>query len=214
MRKVGMLLALSLFLGTVVSAQGLSLPKAEVFIGYQYGHMTYSDANLFGGGFAVGGYNTPYGFSGQFVYYPTSWVGIVGDIGFAFPRTIAGGTASGQLRTYMAGPKVGFEHGPLHPYVQFLIGDAQLSQGLWNTYNNVEGNFDGLSGPASTSGQASYNGYAFSFGGGIDARIAHRVYLRLGEIDYLATHFESPSAFGTRFRQNNFQYKAGIVFRF
>lgn len=207
MRKVGMLLALSLFLGTVASAQGLSLPKAEVFVGYQYGHMTYDS-------FAVGGYNTPYGFSGQFVYYPTSWVGIVGDVGFAFPRTIAGSTATGQLRTYMAGPKVGFEHGPLHPYVQFLIGDAQLSQGLWNTYNNVEVNIDGLSGPASTSGQPSYNGYAFSFGGGIDARVAHRIYVRLGEFDYLATHFEAPSIVGSRFRQNNFVYKAGLVFRF
>jgi hypothetical protein len=201
MRKVGLLLALSLVLGAVVSAQGLSSPKVEVFLGYQYEHVTYDNLGL-------SGYNTN-GFAGQFVYYPTSWVGIVGDAGVGFVRNLNGFSASGNLQTYMAGPKVGFEHGPIHPYAQFLIGVAHLSSGLMSDTDGYEF-YTG--GPVSSGGQPDANGWAFSFGGGVDARLTHHVYVRLGELDYLGTHFNDP--FGDRFRQNNFQYKAGLVFRF
>jgi Outer membrane protein beta-barrel domain len=197
MRKAGFLLAVSLLLATVASAQE-AYSKAEVFLGYQYEHVTYDS-------FGVGGYNTN-GFAGQFVYYPTSWVGIVGDVGVGWAHSINGASASGQLRTYMAGPRVGLEHGPLHVYGQFLIGDGQLSSGLWNVYNSY------VSAPVSSSGVPSYNGWAYSLGGGIDARVAHHLYVKLAEADFLGTHFNDP--FGTRFRQNNFEYRAGFVFRF
>lgn len=197
MRKVGILLGLSMLFVTVASAQS-SYSKAEVFLGYQYQHATYDNLGL-------GGYNTN-GFAGQFVYYPKSWVGIVGDVDMGYVHDLNGFPAGGALRTYMGGVKAGMEHGPLHFYGQFLIGVAQLSPDLANNYYFYTG------GPVSSGGQLSSTGYAFSVGGGVDARIAHHLYVRLGELDYLGTHFNDP--FGDRFRQNNFQYKTGIVFRF
>jgi len=197
MRKVGLLLGLSLLFVTVASAQS-SYSKAEIFLGYQYEHATYDNLGL-------SGYNTN-GFAAQFTYYPTSWVGIVGDVDMGFVRNLNGATASGQLRTYMAGPRVGLEHGPIHFYGQFLIGVAQLSSDLENNYLFYTG------GPVSSGGSPSSTGYAFSVGGGVDTRVAHHLYVRLGELDYLGTQFNDP--FGDRFRQNNFQYKAGIVIRF
>lgn len=201
MRKAGLLLALSMFFGTVVSAQGLSSPKAEVFVGYQYEHVTYDNLGL-------AGYNTN-GFAGQFAYYPTSWVGIVGDVGVGFIRNLNGNPASGELETYMAGPKVGFERGPIHPYGQFLIGAAHLSSGAMSINNGYQF-YTG--GPVNSGGQPDPTGWAYAIGGGVDARIAHHIYARLGELDFLGTHFNDP--FGNRFRQNNFVYKAGLVFRF
>jgi hypothetical protein len=197
MRKVGFLLGLSLLFVTVASAQS-DYSKAEVFLGYQYQHVTYDNLGL-------SGYNTN-GVAGQFVFYPKAWVGIVGDVDLGYVHTLNGAPAGGDLRTYMGGVKAGLEHGPLHFYGQFLIGVAQLSSDLQQNYFFYTG------GPVSSGGQASSNGYAYSVGGGIDARVAHHLYVRLGELDYLGTHFNDP--FGSRFRQNNFQYKAGIVFRF
>ena len=75
MRKVGFLLGLSLLFVTVASAQS-DFSKAEVFLGYQYEHVTYDNLGL-------SGYNTN-GFAGQFVYYPKSWVGIVGDVDMGY----------------------------------------------------------------------------------------------------------------------------------
>lgn len=53
----------------------------------------------------------------------------------------------------------------------------------------------------------SANAFAWALGGGIDWNVLPAVAVRLGQFDYLATHFASTT-------QNNFRYSAGVVFRF
>ncbi len=49
--------------------------------------------------------------------------------------------------------------------------------------------------------------FAWAIGGGLDWNVKSSIAVRLGQFDYLATHFANNT-------QNNFRYSAGIVFRF
>lgn len=52
----------------------------------------------------------------------------------------------------------------------------------------------------------SSTAFAWAIGGGVDWNLQKRLAIRLGQFDYLATHFASTT-------QNNFRYSAGVVFR-
>jgi len=190
MRKAGCLLALCLLFGAASFAQGLH--SADVFVGYSYTHQTYCCG--------IDGFNMQGGM-GQFTYYPTQYIGIVGEFAGTAVRNINGFPATGNQMTYLFGPRLTFQHGPIHPYVQVLFGGTHLSADLSDEL-----------GVSTQSGRRSQGGYAYSFGGGIDMRIVGPFYARLGQIDYLGTHYNDP--FGFRFRQNAFRYSAGIVFHF
>ncbi|HET9402059.1 MAG TPA: outer membrane beta-barrel protein [Candidatus Acidoferrales bacterium] len=190
MRKAGCLLALCLLFGMAASAQITN--KAEVYVGYQYTHQTYCCG--------IDGFNLQ-GAVGQGTYYFNSYFGVVGEFSGSAVSHINGLTATGKQYTYLFGPRLAFEHGPLRPYVQFLLGGAHLSPDLAAEI-----------GASTQSGRVSQSGYAFAFGGGVDAKIKGPFYARLGQIDYLGTHYNDP--FGFRFRQNAFRYSAGLVIHF
>ncbi len=48
--------------------------------------------------------------------------------------------------------------------------------------------------------------FAWAIGGGLDWNIKPSIAVRIGQFDYLATHFAGTT-------QNNFRYSAGVVFR-
>jgi hypothetical protein len=190
MRKAGFLLALCMLFGAASFAQGFH--QADVYVGYAYNHQTFCCG--------IDGFNLQGGI-GQFTYYPTQYIGLVAEFGGSTVRHINGFPATGSQITYMFGPRLTFQHGPLRPYVQVLIGGAHLSSDLASTIDSE-----------TQSGRVSQGGYAFAFGGGVDAKIAGPFYVRLGQFDYLGTHYNDP--FGFRFRQNGFRYSAGVVIHF
>lgn len=53
----------------------------------------------------------------------------------------------------------------------------------------------------------SQTAFAWAIGGGIDWNVKSNIAVRVGQFDYLATHFANTT-------QNNFRYSAGVVFRF
>jgi len=194
MRRLMCLLALSMLFGFTASAQD----KADAFLGYSYVRQTYGNGinsfNLNGG-------------VGQIAAYPTSWFGLVGEVGVYTPGTVtvtSGSTTStfnpgGEDISYLFGPRISFRHGPLQPYVQGLFGGYYTSAGLQAILR-------------STSGAASANSFAMALGGGLDLKLSHHFAIRLAQVDYFLTRLPNPAA--VSFTQNNFRYSGGIVYRF
>jgi opacity protein-like surface antigen len=180
--KISLLLSLSLLFGFSASAQD---SKADVYVGYQYTRQTYTGTtfNLNGG-------------VGQVAVYPTSWLGIVGEISGNAVGDIHGFTGSGgTLYSYLGGARIAFRHGPLQPYVQGLFGDAQLDSTL-----------------QARLGSPSANAYAMALGGGLDLKVVDHLAVRLIQGDYFLTRFTNP--LNARFSQNNFRLSTGLVLRF
>jgi hypothetical protein len=158
--------------------------SADAYVGYIYTRQNYfgNTLNLNGGDF-------------QITVYPARWFGIVGEVTGSEAHSIDGVGTNGALFTYMGGPRISFRYGPVQPYVQALFGGATVDPTL-----------------QANIGASSPNTFASAVGGGVDIRAAHHFYIRVGQLDYLMTDFNSPHA--VRFVQNNFRYSGGFVFRF
>jgi hypothetical protein len=183
-RKIALLASLSLLFGFAASAQDYS--KADIYVGYQYTRQMYTPGTSFNMNGGVG----------QVAFYPTSWLGIVGEISGSAIGNIHGFTGSGgTLYSYMGGPRLTFRHGPLQPYVQALFGAGQLDSTLQNR----------LGSPSSMA-------FATAIGGGLDARITRHFAIRVIQGDYFLTRFTNP--INVRFTQNNFRLSTGLVLRF
>ncbi len=159
MRKVGLLLAVTLVLCLAASAQERA--PADVFLGYSYvrAHPQsagFPDFNLHGGSAAV-------------AFNPSRYFGIVGDFGGYHARSAF--SFNNNLYTYMAGPRVTYRNfGKVTPFAQALFGGAHLT------------------GPVlGTSG--SRNAFAMTAGGGLDINATNRVALRLIQAEYFLTRF-------------------------
>jgi opacity protein-like surface antigen len=100
---------------SAVAASAQDYPKAEVFGGYSFLHVTDqgASANANGG-------------SGSISVNPSNWLGVVADFG-----GYHGGNDFGNadLYTYMFGPKLAYRTGKITPFVQALFGGAHLSAG-------------------------------------------------------------------------------------
>jgi hypothetical protein len=182
-RKIALLVSLSLLAGFSASAQD---SKADAYVGYQYTRQTYGSGTSFNMNGGVG----------QIAVYPTSWLGIVGEVSGNAVGSIHGFTGSGgTLYSYMGGPRISFRHGPLQPYVQGLFGLGQLDSTLQARIGS----------PSSTA-------YAMAVGGGLDLKVSHHFAVRLVQGDYYLTRFTNP--LNSRFSQNNFRLSTGLVLRF
>jgi hypothetical protein len=171
-RKIGLSVVLCLFFGFSASAQD---SKADAYVGFQYTRVSGSVIpNLTGG-------------VGQFAFYPSKWLGVVGEVSGA-ADTDGRGSA---MYAYMGGPRATLRHGRIQPYAQVLIGGSHLSN----------------SGVQQGSGPASANSFAAAVGGGVDLKIVHHFAIRLIQVDYLFTHFTGAT-------QNNLRLSSGFVFRF
>ena len=183
MRKFGLLLGLVLLLCLPAAAQDHS--KADVFLGYSYVRAKPSTSgapsfNLNGG-------------SGSIAFNPSSSFGVVADFGgYHLDETIGGTPVSGNLYTYLFGPRLYYRGPGLTPFVQALFGGARLTGGALGT-------------------TGSENAFAMTVGGGLDVNASRHVGIRLAQVEYLMTRFTEGTS---RETQNNLRVSAGIVFRF
>ena len=181
------------------------LPRFEVNLGYSLVNFHPNFApitsfNLNGGG-------------GGVVYNLTPWIGIKAELmGYGtssgFKDQIKnlgyGGSASGNLFTYMFGPQIKRHYGRLQPFAEGLFGGAHTN--AYGTILTAKGEL--------SSGGGSNNGFAMEWGGGLDWTVANHIQIRPVEVDYLYTHFGSNHVVGYSASQNNFKYVAGVNFTF
>src|SRR3990172_952564 len=166
---------------------GTDFPHEELFVGYS--HLRVSPGN----NLARALFN---GASGSFAYNFNRYLGLVGDLGgYRDGEYVTTGTSS-NIVSYLLGPRVSFRNDSrVTPFVQLLLGGAR---GSGDT---------GFLGWGS-----SLNGFALATGGGLDWTLSRRVALRLPQVEYLMTRFNSNTA-GVPSHQNNLRASAGLLFR-
>jgi len=130
------------------------------------------------------------GFELAGTFKPGTWFGITGDYSSHY-GTSAG--ASNHLQTFLVGPKFSYP-ADISPFVHVLVGGANNSLGSGSTVNAIVV-------------PTSHTCFAVAAGGGIDARIAPFVSLRVIQFDYLLTTFHSTT-------QNQPRISTGIVIHF
>jgi outer membrane protein OmpA-like peptidoglycan-associated protein/opacity protein-like surface antigen len=177
-------------------------PRYELFLGYTY-VPTKSAGNRIA--WLSGG-------STSFAINANRYLGFVADFGgfhankFGPGAPPAGGEApaSGDVFTYMFGPRLSFRHDRVTPFVQALFGGAHASAVTLN----------GCSGIGCTP-LPSENSFAMTAGGGLDITLHRSVALRLFQVEYMMTRFMDPtSSAGQKATQDDLRVSAGIVFRF
>ena len=180
-------------------------PQFEVDAGYSFVNFHPNFApitsfNLNGGG-------------GGVVYNLTPWIGVKADLmGYGtssgFKNQIKnlgyGGSASGNLFTYMFGAQIKKHSGKLQPFAEGLFGGAHTN--AYGTILKAKGDL--------VSGSGSNNGFAMEWGGGLDWAVGKNIQIRPVEVDYLYTHFGSNHVVGYSASQNNFKYVTGVNFTF
>ncbi|MGA2347501.1 MAG: hypothetical protein ABSF93_15915 [Candidatus Sulfotelmatobacter sp.] len=176
----------------------LSLPlmaqsKLELFGGYQYLH---------NGDINVGGQsqpNTSQGYNGWDVsarFNVAKFIGVEGDFSGSYAN-ISG--VSTNIYTYSAGPVVSVRAGGIQPFVHALVGGTRLTG-------------------SQSSASISTNGYNVMVGGGVDAKVNRLLWIRVGQVDWIYSHFSgftvdsqtSPSFSGS----GNVRIATGIVLHF
>jgi opacity protein-like surface antigen len=199
MKRLALLCGAMLLFAGIAAAQDDS-PKVEAFGGYSY--LRTND-----GGF---GYNFNGG-SGSLAYNLTRVFGVVGDFGgyhWNGSGDFAGENAT--VVTYLFGPKVAFRHGPITPFAQVLFGGAHISAsgpsgcGTDSRVRSEQSVGSGCSG--------SENGFAMTFGGGVDWNATSHIGVRLIQAEYLLTRFAGSGTNGSD-TENNARISAGVVFR-
>jgi len=147
-----------------------------------FGGYSYLHTSVLGTGFNSNGA------SGSIAVNPNDWFGVVADVGVYHHSTAGVGV---NTVSYLFGPKFAYrKHAKVTPYFQTLFGGA-----------HVGASFGGLG--------ASANAFAWAFGGGLDAKIASHVAIRVIQVEYVMTKFND----GVDNRQNNVRVSTGIVFR-
>jgi opacity protein-like surface antigen len=126
-----------------------------------------------------------YGGYGTFAYHPKPCWGVVGDITVDHHSETG---FSSTMEWFMAGPRIQHPTTTFTPYGQLLLG------GIHSSFSS-----------GTTSGSA--NAFGMKLGGGLDWNISPKWGVRLGQFDYVYSHFGGQS-------QSNFDYSAGFVYHF
>ncbi len=179
-------------------------PKVELFLGYSYVRNTPDSignriVHLNGGSTSIAfNLNRHLGFVTDFGDFHAS------KFGPNAPPTGGVVDASGNVFTFMFGPRLSFRRGPVTPFVQALYGIAHAGAVT----------LTGCSGIGCTP-LPSETGFAMAFGGGLDIKIHRHVALRLIQAEYLMTRFVDRSTdAGVTAPQNDVRISAGLVLRF
>ena len=152
------------------------------------------------------------GGSTSLAFNANRYLGLVMDFGgyhanrFGPDAPPSGGVvdASGNVFSYMAGPRLSFRHERFTPFVQALFGVVHAS--------NVT--LDGCSGVGCTP-LPSENAFAMTAGGGLDFSLSPHISLRLFQAEYAMTRFRDPTSIaGNTGTQNDVRLSVGIVLRF
>jgi opacity protein-like surface antigen len=190
MKRFVLLCALVVCFTGVASAQE-DYSKIDAFAGYSFAHVS---ANGFGLDFNGG--------SASVAYNPTGWLGLVGDFG-GYHTTAFG--VGGNLFTYMFGPRINFRRGKFTPFVQGLIGGGHLTsdnvceEAVRTRSVHREGDEE--------CGSTSDNGFAMTLGGGLDWNATSHIAVRVAQIEYLLTRFDSTT-------ENGVRISTGVVLHF
>jgi len=159
-------------------------PGLEVSLGYVYLHANAPPGSCqcfsLNGGDGAVSVNLRRGFS------------IVGDISAAHADNIADTTQSLTIFNYLFGPRYTLRRGSgrFAPYGQVLLGGSTES--------------------SSVQAVQSASAFAFSLGGGLNARLTHRLGWDVVQADWL--HSQLPN--GVNNRQNDLRIGSGIILRF
>jgi hypothetical protein len=176
----------------------LSLPlmaqsKLELFGGYQYLHN--GDVSVVGESQpnSSQGYN---GWDASARFNVAKFIGVEGDFSGSYAN-ISG--ISTHIYTYSGGPVVSVRVGGIQPFVHVLFGGTRLTG-------------------SQSSASLSTNGYNVMVGGGVDAKVNRLLWIRIGQVDWIYSHFSgfsvdqqtTPSFGGSA----NVRIATGIVLHF
>ncbi len=194
---------LSSVLVLALAAIAQEVPKAELFLGYEYVRFKPAlpgnpNFNMNGGGGAV-------------TFNVSKYFGLKAELADAHAGSVKQCDSAGlnctsrstNLFTYLFGPQVAFRNkSRVTPFAHVLFGGARS-----DLYANTPLN-------------SSKNAFAMAAGGGLDVKASRIISIRLGQFDYLMTRFSgstlvpsggTPVAVSNK-NQNNFRYMGGIVF--
>jgi len=214
MKKLLFFLIAVLCFGLLAYAQ--EVPKAELFVGYEYirfvpqlsGNPSF---NMHGGGGSINfNVNKMLGFKGEFTGTTSNDVKVCDSTGLNCL------TRSGNMFTYLIGPQLSFRSpSRVTPFLHLMFGGSNS-----NVYANLKQSGTVSTGP--TVADAVKNAFTLAAGGGLDVKVGKTVAIRLAQFDYLMTRFSGRevSTSGTGSvggleisNQSNWRYMGGIVFR-
>jgi len=166
----------------------------EAFGGFEYLRLVEDSANFAG-------------FDLRALYNTNSWLGL----GFAYDyKRLTGESESATLQIYGGAVQLNDRTKTWTPFGFFEMGGAHISGS--SSGGSTGGTTGELGIPRSettgggTSGSSSANAFAMKLGGGLDLNITPSIAIRLGQMDWVYTHFGGQS-------QNNYDVIAGITFK-
>jgi opacity protein-like surface antigen len=162
------------------SAFAHDFTKGEVFGGYQYTRINPGngvDGANFNGWDVAGQYNW------------NRYFGVKADFSGAYKSVVG---VDLRQYTYLFGPVLSARSEKATIFAHALFGGAHAT---------VDGSGTGF------FGSASDNAFAMALGGGLDYNLGKNFAVRVGQFDYLPTHFGDET-------QHNFRYSTGIVLKF
>ena len=173
---------------------GASRTSAQSFDRMELGgNYDYARSNAPPGGCGCFSMN---GGGGWFGYNFDHRLALGGEVGSVRASNIFGASAGLTLTSFLVGPRYSWHRSHrFSAFAQVLLGGAHSSGALT---------------PGSSGLAGSENAFATTIGGGLDARLARRLALRLFQADYYLTRFPN----GANGDQNNLRIGAGVVFRF
>jgi hypothetical protein len=112
-------------------------------------------------------------------------------------------TPGGTMFTYLGGPRLSlWKRQRVSPFAQVLFGGVHASR---VTISNCAG--------AACTPLPSQNAFAMTAGGGLDIRLTPHFAIRIVQVEYMMTRFDSVPAGGSS-EQNDLRLSSGLVFRF
>lgn len=201
MKKIIGVSTLVLLASLVMSAQ--DVPKAELFLGYDYVRVnstsTVSSFSANGGG-------------GQAVINLSRYVSGVMDLGFYHNGVVNGHEVNINELSYMFGPRVSLRRNSrVTPYFNPLFGAMHVTAS--GTPKTCPAGTTAAQCTPGITWVGSKNGFAMAVGGGIDIKINNHASFRPIGLDYFLTRVRNP-ADAQDHNQNNLRYSAGINFTF
>jgi hypothetical protein len=209
MKKVFILLALSVPFALSLCAQKTITPQVDFFAGYSY--LRTNSAQ----GLPAGNLN---GGIGSIAYNTTNHIALEGEIG-AYHNN---GEVDNTSITYLFGPRISYgRNKKFDPFVHVLFGVIHSAISVDKTSTLIPAHpAQPLPAPNSDGRySASQANFAMVAGGGLDFHFTKAGYFRVGEFDYMLTRFEAPSFLTptgptSNRNQNNFRFSAGVGFNF
>ncbi|HTP31467.1 MAG TPA: hypothetical protein VMJ75_04785 [Candidatus Acidoferrales bacterium] len=199
MKKTISVLVLVLLCSLGAFAQ--DVPKAELFVGYNYVRVnSTTDVPAFSSN----------GGSGQLAINFNKYLSGVADFGVYHNGVIAGYSVNNNIINYLFGPRLSLRKGRVTPYFNILFGGVYAAAQA-TTQGQVCTGTSCI--PSAVHLTNSQNAFAMAVGGGLDIKVAKHVAFRPIGLDYFLTRLYNPVNANDH-NQNNLRYSAGVNFLF